>query len=331
MKLDTFDVLDRQILTALQINARAPFRQIAEVLGTSDQTVARRYGRMRSSGRIRILGLSNPDRLGEVSWFLRARTTPGAAVPIAEALARRPDTSWVSITSGGTEVVCSTRARDLADSSTLLLGKLPRTQQIVDVGAQQLLHVFYGYASSPLLKTGALSPAQVQALRPDPVAEPAAPGGQPAQIDATDRVLLELLSQDGRTPVEELVARAAVPATTVRRRISALWASGVLYFDIDYDQSTLEIGAPTLVWLNVSPQKVAAVGQALATQPEVAFAAATTGRTNVYASLLPTSPAALYAYTTGPLAALPGVREIETQPVIRAFKGAGSLNPLTLR
>lgn len=324
VRLDTFDALDRQILAALQIDARAPFRHLADVLETSDQTIARRCARMRATGRVRIVGLTNPDRLGEVSWFVRARTTPDAAVPIAEALARRPDTSWVNITSGGTEVVCSTRARDLKETDALLLTKLPRTQRIVDVSAQQLLHVFYGYAASPLLKAGVLSADQVQRL--EAVVPPVEAVGteEPASVDDTDRSLLTLLARDGRTSVEDLAERTGVPASTVRRRINALRASGVLYFDIDFNRSTLETGVPTLVWLTVSPGDIAAAGQVLAARPEVAYAAATTGRTNLYASILPRSTPALYDFLTGPLAALPGVQQVETAPVIRSFKGAAS-------
>lgn len=320
VRLDGFDRLDQQILAALQIDARAPFRHLADVLRTSDQTVARRFARMRASGRVRLVGLTHPDRLGEVSWFIRARTTPDAAVPIAEALARRPDTSWVSITSGGTEVVCSTRDRDLQETDALLLTKLPRTQRIVDVSAQQLLHVFYGYAAGPLLKAGLLSDEQVRLLEAG--VPPVQAAEQPAHLDDTDRALLALLATDGRMSVDDLAGRTGIPASTVRRRVTALRAGGVLYFDIDYSRDALGSGVPTLVWLTVSPRDIATAGEALAAQPEVAFAAATTGRTNLYASIVPSSTPALYAYLTGPLAALPGVQQIETAPVIRSFKGA---------
>jgi DNA-binding Lrp family transcriptional regulator len=40
------DRLDRQLLHALQIDGRAPFRRLASVLGASEQTVARRYRRL---------------------------------------------------------------------------------------------------------------------------------------------------------------------------------------------------------------------------------------------------------------------------------------------
>ena len=45
----TLDALDLKLLHALQIDGRAPFSRIAEVLGVSDQTVARRFRRLRTT------------------------------------------------------------------------------------------------------------------------------------------------------------------------------------------------------------------------------------------------------------------------------------------
>lgn len=321
--LDVLDPLDQQIVTALQVDARAPFRRVAEVLGTSDQTVARRYARLRSQTGMRVLGLTRPGLLGHEAWFVRARTTPDAAVPIAEALARRPDTAWVSITSGGTEIVCALRTRGPQDADALLLNKLPRTQRIVDVAAQTILHVFHGYAESPLLKSGVLSSSQLGRLQEGlPEVMPAGP----VHLDDVDRELLDQLAEDGRMPLDELASRTGVPATTVRRRLTGLRESGVLYFDVDFEPGAFAAWVPTLMWLTVAPSDLDRVGRALALHPEVAFAAATTGRTNLYASLIAVDSASLYTYLTGPVAALPGVREVETAPVIRAFKGAGSVH-----
>lgn len=323
MIFDRFDPLDQQLLQALQLDGRAPFRLLGEVLGVSDQTVARRYAKLRSTGRARVLGLTDPLRLGEVSWVLRIRTTPDATLPVARALARREDTSWIHITSGGTEIVCSTRSPLAQDDDSLLLTKLPRTQRIVGLSAQQVLHVFHGLAESPLLKSGILAPHQVQVLRSGvPVVDP---GGGPVVADAVDTAVLDLLAADGRTPVEELSARTGVSPTTVRRRVEALRRSGVLYFDVDFDPRRRDTGHPTTVWLSIAPADLPAAGEQLAALPESAFVAATTGRTNLYASLLSSGSAEVYQLISGPLAALPGVREIESAPVLRAVKAAGSL------
>ncbi|MFG3113114.1 AsnC family protein [Streptomyces sp. NPDC048197] len=53
-----FDALDRRLAHALQLIGRAPFGRIVEVLGVSDRTVARHYGRHRTSGALKVLGLT---------------------------------------------------------------------------------------------------------------------------------------------------------------------------------------------------------------------------------------------------------------------------------
>jgi DNA-binding Lrp family transcriptional regulator len=122
-----YDELDRRLVRALQIDGRAAFSTIAEALGVSDRTIARRYSERRSAGALRVLGGFTPTVLGAVQWFLRVRCAPGAAAPVTEALARRPDTSWVSLTSGDTEITCT------VDSEALLLAKLPRAQRVEGV------------------------------------------------------------------------------------------------------------------------------------------------------------------------------------------------------
>lgn len=46
MESHTFDQLDLQVLSALEVDGRASFSRIGAVLGVSDQTVARRYRRL---------------------------------------------------------------------------------------------------------------------------------------------------------------------------------------------------------------------------------------------------------------------------------------------
>ena len=107
----TLDAIDRQIIHILTIEPRASFRTIAAVTGISDQTAARRYRRLSETAGLRVLGAVDGSLLGWVEWFVRLQTTPGGADSIAEALARRPDTRWVHLASGGTEIICTLQAR----------------------------------------------------------------------------------------------------------------------------------------------------------------------------------------------------------------------------
>lgn len=74
-----------------------------------------------------MLGLTDPFRLGDLSWFVRVRCTPDTSASIGSALARRTDTTWVNLTSGGTETMAAVRTRGPGLEEPFLVQKLPRT------------------------------------------------------------------------------------------------------------------------------------------------------------------------------------------------------------
>src|SRR5688572_23881497 len=76
---------------------------------------------MAETAGLRVLGVPDGSRLGWTDWFLRLQTTPGGADSIAEALARRPDTRWVHLASGGTEIICTVQARTEEQRDALFL------------------------------------------------------------------------------------------------------------------------------------------------------------------------------------------------------------------
>ncbi|HEX4221853.1 MAG TPA: Lrp/AsnC family transcriptional regulator [Pseudonocardiaceae bacterium] len=316
-QLPEFDELDRQLLQALQLNGRAPFSRIAEVLEVSDQTIARRYSRLRSVGSLRVVGMTDPSVLGEVAWFVRVQCAPDVATPVAEALARRDDTSWVSLTSGGTEIACIARAGADEDSNALLLQKLPRTPRVQGVTAQCILHTFFGGAKGLINKQDYLSPEAIEALT---VPRPAEGEVDPGPLTEADRRMLVVLANDGRTGFAELARAGGVSQSTVRRRLSELLDSGLLYLDIEFDRRVLALDTRAMLWLSIAPANLVAVGETMAEHVEVAFCAAISGQSNLAASIVCSGVRELYNYLTEKVAKLPGVQRVESAPVIRTVK-----------
>ncbi len=315
----TLDGLDRKLVHALQIDGRAPFSRIAAVLGASDRTIARRYRRLRSAGALRVVGLPEAAALGHVDWLVRMRCSPDTALPVAAALARRADTSWVTLVSGGTEITCITRTRSQSAEGELLLQKLPRTPRITVVSAHCMLRGVAGLHGWPG-RTDALDAAQIAALRPAPV------GGAAAdRPTVADNQLLAALARDGRATLPALAAATGWSETTVRRRLDELCRDGVLYFDVEIEPALLGYAAEAMMWLTVAPAALTATTRALATHPQIAYAAATTGPANVAASVICRDLHELYDYIAGDIGALPGVTSVETAPVVRRVKSGGTL------
>jgi DNA-binding Lrp family transcriptional regulator len=340
------DEIDRQIVHVLTIQPRASFRTIAEVTGISDQTAARRYHKLSESAGLRVLGVVNGTRVGWVDWFVRLQTTPGSADSIAEALARRPDTRWVNLASGGTEIICTVQASTPEQRDDLFLRGLPGSRRVVQISAHSILHNFTPFAwqgirqalsaeqlevlavlspggttppGTPPILGGNLSPQTPSAPRPSAHQ----PGGE---LLADDEPLLAELSRDGRASHAALAAAIHWHESTVRRRIEELRRSRLLHFEVDVDSRGLGMNVSALLWLKVEPSRLDSVGRALAEHPEVPFAAATTGPANVVVTALFRDTRHLYEYLTGPLASLPGVSSVETAPIIRTLKRTGSVH-----
>lgn len=316
---DAPDLFDVKLLQALELDGRAPFSKIAAVLGVSDQTVARRYRRLVSEGSLRIVAVRDHEKLGQDQWMLRLRCAPEGADAIATALARRPDTSWIGLTSGGTEVVCCTRPRTRTDQDELLLAKLPRTPHIVDIRAQQMLHRFFGGPDGWLMKHGPLGEEQSAALRGAPPVS-AASTGSPQRIEPEDEPLVAALEQDGRATYPELQQATGRSESAVKRRLGALLASGAIYIDIEYANALIGLNVGAMLWITTAPWAMDSVGRALASHAEIAHATAVAGPSNIMATAVTRDIPALYTYLSGKLGQLDGVQHVETAPFMRRVK-----------
>ncbi|MEV7027102.1 Lrp/AsnC family transcriptional regulator [Kitasatospora sp. NPDC093558] len=318
------DELDRALVHALRIDGRAPFSRVAAVLGVSPQTVARRYRRLRAEAGLRVVGLADPWRAGRTQWLLRLTAGPHAAQSVARALVRRGDTAWVHLTSGGTEIAATVETAPGDDGHALLLRDIPRTATVTAVSAHCLLHTYRG---GPTVWPGGactLSEDQQARLRPPtPVlASPSPPG-----LDMADRALLTALHHDGRAALGDLAAATGRTPATVARRLAELRADGSVFLDVELAPRLLGAGMQALLWMTVAPSELDGVARALAGHHELAFVAATTGRTNLAATALCADPADLHRYLTRRLAAIPGITALESAPVLQTLKSSGPIPP----
>ncbi|MFD6424474.1 AsnC family transcriptional regulator [Streptomyces sp. NPDC060198] len=316
MEPRTLDTLDLKLLQALELDGRAPFSRIAHVLGVSDQTVARRFRRLRSAAGLRVVGTADDSRLGRTGWIVRLGCADGSAPALAAALARRPDTHYIDLVADGSEVVCAIRPRSDRERDELFLERIRRTPDVTSVTAHCVLHSYYGNALGWLRKISALDAEEELELRTVPPAlAPVA-----VALDPADEAMLAALARDGRAPLTELQSVTGQSESSVKRRLERLRSTGVLYFAVEYDHVPLGRGVEALCWLTVTPRDLVEAGRLVARHPEVRFAGAVTGRTNLVVSVLCRTTADLYAFVGEKIAGLPGVLTAETTLTLRRVK-----------
>ncbi|MEU0730492.1 Lrp/AsnC family transcriptional regulator [Streptomyces sp. NPDC006140] len=324
------DELDRALIHALHIDGRASFTQLAAVLAVSPQTVSRRYERLREQAALRVVGLPDPQLTGHEQWLLRLTADPETAPDLAHALVRRPDTSWVYLTGGGTEIVAVLETPlGTAHGHSLLLHELPPSAGLTAVSAHQLLHTYLGWRTPWRMVASALTPRQQRMMgRAGVTGHGGAPppeGYGRVRLSPADHALLDALRRDGRAAVAELAAGTGWSPATVSRRLDHLRACGTVFFDVEIDPALLGGHIKALLWMAVAPAHLDDVATALAQHDELAFVAHTTGPTNLVAHALCRDTAALYRYLTHGLGAVKAIRSLETAPVLRTLKAVGTI------
>lgn len=309
----TLDVLDLRLLHALQLDGRAAFSAIADTLGVSDRTVARRFNRLRAMGIARVAGVTDSRLTGHAEWLVRLRVLPSATAPLARALARRADTAWVTVASSGTEVVCIFRVAGEGPAPLDALGRLP---QVTQVRAERLLRPVMDQRWRG--RTSALTDEQVAALRPAATAS----GTTVPPLTDLDRRLLPVLAADGRAGYPELARQVGWSESAVRRRLRQLRGSGVLRFDVEVDSGLFGFPAQCLLWLTVTPARLGGVARTLAGDREAAFVGTTTGPHNLVAIVLCRDADGLHTYLTDRVGSLHGVDRVETAMITSYTKRA---------
>ncbi|MCX4094987.1 Lrp/AsnC family transcriptional regulator [Nocardia sp. alder85J] len=318
------DLLDKQIVHGLATDPRISFARLGAILGVSEQTAARRYQALRRRGMIHIAGLVDTVPLGSPSWMLRLQSTPDKALRLAEALTRLPDVAWVQLLSTGSEVTCVSRPRTLEQRDRLLLDTLPRASQVTGMIAHEIIHRFPLDEEWPRYGR-LLTPDQRRELGSSRRSKPDRIGPDPAVDLSADETLLAALARDGRASYARLATETGWSAVRVARRMAELTQAGVLYLDVDFAIERMGYAVRASLWLRTRPTDLHAVGVAIAGFPETAFVAATTGPTNIVASIVCRDTAHLYRYLTERLGALDGIAGVEVTPTLRVLKQAQSM------
>jgi DNA-binding Lrp family transcriptional regulator len=318
------DRLDEQIVRGLQLSPRIPFRRLAAALDVSEQTVARRYRALQRNGVLRVIAVVDPTALGESDWFVRVKTRPEATLDLGRALSQRPDIAWVSVSAGGSELVCAVRSHSQEQRERLLLDRLPRTAAVLDLSASIILRRFVGGSASDWMGLHDVLTAEQQAQlagETEPRRDPR-PG---AVLTPDDYAMLAVLAADGRAPVGALSRAADCSPGRAGRRLDTLLRTGVVYLDVDLAAAALGFRTSAYLWLTVPPARLHETCTALSAHPETPFVAAISGRANVVASVTCRSLSDLYRYVTDRVGLIDGVQSFEVSPTLRRLKQAGTL------
>ncbi len=109
------DELDLQIVDKLSSNGGASFSEIAQEIGTSTDTVVKRYQKLKKNGAIKISIQINPNKIGyrAILDFNIAFASSGNLSGIVATLAKIPDVIIIIKTSGDYDLQLTAMIRDI--------------------------------------------------------------------------------------------------------------------------------------------------------------------------------------------------------------------------
>jgi Lrp/AsnC family transcriptional regulator for asnA, asnC and gidA len=139
-------------------------------------------------------------------------------------------------------------------------------------------------------------------------------------MDRTDRLILQSLQENGRTPFTRIAELAGVSEATIRSRYRALQEEGIVHTVGIVDPAALGFQAPAIINVKVEPGETDQVARAIANLPEVSYLVMVLGSFDLVVEVFCRDLEHLTALGTEQIQTIPGVRSTETLVIGRSYK-----------
>ena len=139
-------------------------------------------------------------------------------------------------------------------------------------------------------------------------------------MDEVDRLILQALQEDGRTPFTQIAKKVGVSETTIRSRYRNLVDEGVVRTVSIVDPFALDFQAPAMIGISTEPGKIEAVAKAVSELPEVSYLVLTLGAYDLLVEVYCRNLQHLTNLVTQQIQLIPGVRTTETLMVAKMYK-----------
>jgi DNA-binding Lrp family transcriptional regulator len=306
--------LDKRIVAALQLDGRSPWSEVARLAGTTESTAARRAQRLFDDATVQVVAVADPMVCGLGQPVLvQLGCVPGTGRRVSEALSARSDIRFVALSTGSWDVVAEiiVPAPDrLAHALVDELGVLPEVTRSSSALVTRNFKMSHDWSRALL---GEREPPRGPVARPASVA---------VRLDETDRKIVAALAGDGRRQHRDLARDLTLGETGVRRRVDRLVENRALVFSTLVAPAVLGFDVELIAWLKVDLRRLGEVARLLAERAEVRYVSATAGSADLVCEAVLPDYADIFAFTTGVLGELPGVRSVDVGVELENHKRA---------
>ena len=285
------DEIDDAIVALLEVDGRLTHREIARAVGLSRSAAAARVQRLIASGQVIIRGAVHPAVIGRGALAHVGLTVQGPAAPLAEAISRRDDVPFLSLTSGPHGLIAEIRAASTREIDQTI-AELRSLDGVVGVDTLTYVEVVRDVVG--------------------PV------GDVRTEVDDVDLALLRALQDDGRASYVDLAAVVGLSPAGARRRVLRLVGSRVVRIGAVVRHSGRDRQSAMGLGVRLAGGHTNAVAQ-LAAMPSVIFVARTLGRFDVLVTVRAFSAAQLVEALDF-VRALPGVGAVDSWAHLQVVK-----------
>ena len=307
---------DALLAAALQANARASWRDLAELADTSESTAARRVRALVASGAVRSTVIADPIRCGlGLPVTVLFRVNNKSLRPLRDHLIQREDVRLVALLTGRFSLLADFIVPSLDRLAELMTEDLTA----IDATFESVTHpTFREFKTTVDWAVGLV--AGIPGVR-TPLAD-IEPAPTPIPLDKHDEALVAALRTDGRMSFSEAGQPAGLSESAARRRFDALVQSGRVHPVTLVDSGLLGFHAEAFIWLNTEPGAVDQVAHALAARPEIRYLAVVGTDSDLFCEVVLPKPSDLLKFRTDVLGALDGVTAVEVAMNVRTLKRA---------
>jgi len=139
-------------------------------------------------------------------------------------------------------------------------------------------------------------------------------------MDEVDRLILQTLQEDGRTPFTEIARQAGVSETTIRSRYRNLIEQGVIRTVGVVDPYALGLEAPAIIAVSVEPGMADRVAKKILKIPEISYLVMTLGTWDLIVETFCRDLSHLTSLITEQIQLIPGVCSTQTLMIARTYK-----------
>lgn len=118
------DDVDRRLIAALERDGRSAYRELADMVGLTAGGVRKRVMKLVDDGIIKIIGITDPLKLGFESMAMLALTVEGDPTEIADRISEVPNVAYVVIGGGDFDILVEVYAEDTTHISKVINARI---------------------------------------------------------------------------------------------------------------------------------------------------------------------------------------------------------------